>query len=207
MVKLTEQHRLARRRQITEAAIVCFAREGFHRTTMADIVRESGLSPGAIYHYFASKEDVIEAIAAERHDREATLNREALAHPDPLQALRMLIRTYGSWLADPDERLRRRVGIQVWAEALRSEKVHSLVLRGTDAARQTVSQLLDRALAEGRLVPGTQPEALARVFVALFQGFILQLSWDEDADLVRYVAEVEGMLDFLLLSTREGVSR
>ncbi len=47
------------------AAVVCFAREGFHRTTIQDIVHESKLSPGAIYRYFASKEDIIVAIADE----------------------------------------------------------------------------------------------------------------------------------------------
>jgi AcrR family transcriptional regulator len=194
MVKLTEQHRLARRRQITEAAITCFARDGFHRTSMADIVRESGLSPGAIYHYFDSKDDVIEAIAVDRHDREAELNRGALAESDPLCALNSLIRGYAAWMSDPTEKVRRRVGVQVWAEALRNPKVHELVLRGTDAALGAVAALLARIQADGHLDPEVDTRSLARVFVALFQGFILQMSWDDDADPIGYLNEVERVL-------------
>ncbi len=50
--------------------MTCFAREGFHRTTMQDIFREADLSPGAVYSYFEGKDELIEAIADERHARE-----------------------------------------------------------------------------------------------------------------------------------------
>jgi TetR/AcrR family fatty acid metabolism transcriptional regulator len=50
-----------RRAQIIEAAMVCFTRKGYVNTTMDDIVAESGLSKGAIYWYFKSKDDIFEA--------------------------------------------------------------------------------------------------------------------------------------------------
>jgi AcrR family transcriptional regulator len=59
MPKVSQAHRDARRAQILEAAIICFSRRGFHSATMQDIVRQSRLSPGAIYNYFASKEDSV----------------------------------------------------------------------------------------------------------------------------------------------------
>ena len=65
MPRVAESYLQSRRRQIMDAAIRCFAREGFHRTTMQDIFRETGLSAGAIYRYFKSKEDIVAAIAAE----------------------------------------------------------------------------------------------------------------------------------------------
>jgi TetR/AcrR family transcriptional regulator, transcriptional repressor of aconitase len=68
--KVSEEHLDARRRQIVDAAIVCFARDGFHRATMQDICREARLSPGAIYRYFSGKDEIVEAIADERHARE-----------------------------------------------------------------------------------------------------------------------------------------
>ena len=48
MPKVSEEHLDARRRQIVDAAIVCFVRKGFHRATMQDICREAGLSAGAV---------------------------------------------------------------------------------------------------------------------------------------------------------------
>ncbi len=51
-----------KRQQILEAAGRCFARDGFHGATTAAICAEAGISPGHLYHYFASKEAIIEAL-------------------------------------------------------------------------------------------------------------------------------------------------
>ena len=55
MPRVSREYLDRRRDEIAAAALRCFAREGFHRTTMQDIVAESGLSPGALYRYFAAK--------------------------------------------------------------------------------------------------------------------------------------------------------
>ena len=74
MPRVTDAYREARRRQILDASIECFAREGFHRTSMAQIIAKAGVSAGTIYLYFSSKEEIIEAIAEERHIVESTLH-------------------------------------------------------------------------------------------------------------------------------------
>ena len=58
-----------RRSQILEAALVCFAKRGFHQTSMHDISGEAGISVGLIYRYFENKEAVISAMA-DRHKKE-----------------------------------------------------------------------------------------------------------------------------------------
>src|SRR3979411_177608 len=58
-----------RRAQILEAAMVCFAKRGFHQASMHDISAEAGISVGLIYRYFANKEAVISSMA-ERHKGE-----------------------------------------------------------------------------------------------------------------------------------------
>src|ERR1700746_3185878 len=55
--------------QILDAALVCFAKRGFHQTSMHDISAEAGISVGLIYRYFQNKEAVISAMA-DRHKRE-----------------------------------------------------------------------------------------------------------------------------------------
>src|SRR3954447_17207008 len=100
MPKVSEAHLESRRRQIIEAAIKCFSHEGFHRATMQDIVREAGLSSGAIYRYFSSKEEIIEAIADERHARERALIAAARDEADIEQGLHALAKTFFGSLAD-----------------------------------------------------------------------------------------------------------
>ncbi len=64
MPKISEERKLERSRQILDAARSCFAEKGFHRASMSDVIRESGLSAGgAVYSYYSSKEQLIAAVA------------------------------------------------------------------------------------------------------------------------------------------------
>ena len=197
MPKVTEEHLDARRRQIIDAAIVCFARDGFHRATMQDVCREAGLSFGAVYRYFSSKDEIIEAIADERHAREAEFMESAQEAGAGMEGLRKLGREFFSSLADPDERRRRRLGVQVWAEALRNPAVHRLVRRGVDRPRELMAELVREAQARGELDDSLDAEGVARVFQAMFHGFVLQQAWDPKADVATYLETVEAVADAL----------
>ncbi|EIJ79006.1 transcriptional regulator [Bacillus methanolicus PB1] len=60
--KVSEEHREYRRRKILEAAIRVFKRKGFEKTTMQDIVDESGMSRGGVYLYFSNREDLFKEL-------------------------------------------------------------------------------------------------------------------------------------------------
>jgi AcrR family transcriptional regulator len=202
MPKVTEAHLEARRRQIIEAAIECFSRDGFHRATMQDIVSEAGLSPGAIYRYFSSKEEIIEAIADERHARERALIAAALEGADIEQGLRELARAFFGSLADTEERRRRRLGIQIWAEALRNPRMLRMVRRGVDEPRAIFAGFVREAQDRGELRPDLDPDAVARLVLSLFFGFVLQQAWDRRAKLEPYIDAIEAGLDGLLLQAK-----
>src|SRR6202453_5230193 len=102
MPKISTQQREARREQILAAALKCFSRDGFHQPTMADIVRQSGLSQGTLYLYFKSKDDLIASIADDRHRREATLNALAEDEQTPMQSILLLSRLYATRLLEQD---------------------------------------------------------------------------------------------------------
>ena len=198
MPKVSQAHLDARRQQILEAAIACFAREGFYRATMQDIVRESGLSPGAIYSYFKSKEEIIEAIADERHLRERALIAAAREQGSAASMLRDLAQGFFGALDDAEGRAQRRINIQIWAEALRNPQLHAIVRAGVDEPRVMLAEMVAAAQERGELPAHLAPDALARVMIALFQGFILQQAWDDEADVASYVAVIEAMLTALL---------
>jgi AcrR family transcriptional regulator len=179
MPKVSAEHKAARRRQILDAAARCFARDGFHRTSMQDIVRESGISAGLVYRYFEGKDDMIAAIVAEWHDQ----RRIVLAEDAYLDLLRAV--------GDPDARERMRLGVQIWAEAIRSPRVAEVARRTVDEPRAAVAEFLRAEfLAEG----GPEPDGLARVLIALYQGLQLQTAWDETVDNEAYVSTVAALL-------------
>ena len=74
---------LDRRQQILDAAMLCFAKRGFHQTSMHDISAEAGISVGLIYRYFKNKEEVIAALATEHKKNIAELLERAGRSPDP----------------------------------------------------------------------------------------------------------------------------
>jgi AcrR family transcriptional regulator len=188
MPRISDAKRAARRKQILDAALVCFSEAGFHQTGMADIVRRSGLSHGAVYLYFPSKDDIIAALAVDRHRREAALNGAALANADPLDALHALAHSYGLSLVDPQGEARRRVGVNGWAEALRSDRVRAAVLQGAAAARAALGPLIER------LAPDIDCDVVARLLVAMFQGMTLQAVWGEPIDVEAALAALDRML-------------
>jgi AcrR family transcriptional regulator len=195
--KVSEEHLDARRRQIIDAAIACFARDGFHRATMQDICREARLSPGAVYRYFSSKDEIIEAIADERHAREAEFMSLAHEVGGGIEGLRAFGRVSFQSLADADERLRRKLGVQVWAEAVRNPAIRKIIMRGIDRSREVMTLLIREAQDRGELSPALDAASLARAMLALFQGFILQQAWDERADVAAYLETVEALVDAL----------
>src|SRR6202171_5049345 len=81
---------LDRRTQILDAAVVCFAKHGFHQASMHDISAEAGISVGLIYRYFENKEAVISAMA-DRHKKEiGEVLERARQAPSLLESLEIL---------------------------------------------------------------------------------------------------------------------
>jgi AcrR family transcriptional regulator len=199
--------REARRQQILQAALACFSEDGFHQTGMADIVRRSGMSHGAVYGYFQSKDEIIEALADDRHEGEAILNSTAQRIEDPIEGLRELVRVYANGLIDPAGSQRRRVAVHGWAEALRNPRVHAGVVEGINMPRALIVGLVEQAQRSGRLSDDLDAEAIARCFVALFQGFVLQVVWGEDIDVESCVAALDRMLQGLANSNPQPTRR
>lgn len=176
----------------------CFAREGFHRTSMQDIYAQSGLSAGAVYGYFESKDQIIEAIAGEAHRL-----AQAVAASDPRDGdgsvddlFEMLAALLGGFehfdLAQVGERV--RMALQIWAEALRNPRIRALERDNVEAVRGAFAKMVGRGQASGHLDPELEPDAVARAMIALFQGLVLQRTWYEEIDLDAYRAVTRAML-------------
>jgi len=198
MPKVTQSHRDARRTQILDAATICFARSGFHQTTMQDIVQQAELSPGAIYLYFSSKDEIIAALADERHAQEQMVIAKACEGEEIQTTLRLLTQEFLEKLQTPEERLRRRLGIQIWAEALSNDRILALMRRGVDEPRRLLAEMIRSAQRRGDFPANLDPDTIARIMIALFHGFILQQAWDEQLSVEPYGATIQVVFQALL---------
>jgi AcrR family transcriptional regulator len=179
MPKVKPETLAIRRKEILQAAETCFARQGFHQSTIQDVIRESGLSAGCIYGHFTSKEELIQAIGESRHSHDSALLATKNGGQDPLQSLRAIARAFLGDLQKEQGLRARRVALQLWAEALRDDVVRDQVTRGIREPIALIVDLLRRGQRSGAIDRATQPRATARAMVAMFQGFVLQRLWGE----------------------------
>lgn len=115
MPKVSREHMQARRDQIAHAAAKQFTLRGIHATSMADIVITSGLSTGAIYRHFRSRDDIVAYVAHTAmdiaiSDIRALLRAEPL--PRPRQAVTLIAESIDGSVAAPG------FIVQLWGEAV-----------------------------------------------------------------------------------------
>src|SRR5215831_9532562 len=131
-----------RRSQILEAALVCFAKRGFHQTSMHDISGEAGISVGLIYRYFENKEAVISAMA-DRHKKEiGEVLERARQAPTLLESLEILFTAH---CCENEPRVVSAFVVDLYAEASRNERVADLVRGVLKTAMDGVTELISRA--------------------------------------------------------------
>jgi AcrR family transcriptional regulator len=178
MPKLKPDIQRARREHILDAAEQCFARAGFHRTTVHDICKEAGVSPGALYVYFDSKEALIAGIA-ERDRAEFAERLAALAAaPDFLEALGEL----GEHYFVREAAYKRRMCIEIGLESTRNERVGA-IFREVDAfVVSGFENLFRRMKEEGRIAPELDVPMLAKVFSIIGDGLFWRRAVDPAFD-------------------------
>ena len=157
-----------------DAALLCFARKGFHETSMQDVFRESGLSAGAVYRYFKSKNDLIQAISAEEHAPVTAIIESALAQ-DPVPGPDEIIGQLAAAVQDrsgPDGPA--RVAPSIWAEALYDPAVAGIARGVWGPMHGYWVKAAQRMRDDGRLPPGTDVDAVGAALHTMLPGFLLQ---------------------------------
>lgn len=177
MPKVSDSHREARRDQVVHAATQVIARGGFAGLTMADVIRESGLSAGAVYTYFTSKAEIVDAVVADTISGVLSVFERELADgaipdlPDLLEAITSYVIGAGEGARAQD---RSVVMLQVMAHAVLSGEDDVTMRQRTvgflDGWREAVRRL-QRA---GKLPAIAEPESMARVLMSMVPGFVLQ---------------------------------
>lgn len=197
MPKVSEAHRAARREQILDAAMSRFAVNGFQATGMADVIATAGLSAGAVYRYFKSKDDLIEAIADRVLGQVAARFDEVLAEEpdlDPAGAVRVAVETLEE-IAESGPVDVSRVAVQAWAEALRSERIAAVASGAYRTIRGYFIVVCRRAQDSGSLSAEADPEVLGAALYSLAAGFVLQRNLLGDVSAATYAPAVRALLE------------
>lgn len=169
----------AKRQQIVDAAIICFAKGGFHGTSTAEICTQAGMSPGNLFHYFPSKDAIIQAIA-ELDRRETT---QALAQisdaSNVIEGLQSLAKQVLLAASDPSY---SAISIEIAAEATRNPAVRAMFATNDVAARASLITLLERGAAFGQVDRSLNLSQTASWLIALLEGGVGRAALDPDFD-------------------------
>ncbi|MBN8912119.1 MAG: TetR/AcrR family transcriptional regulator [Rhizobiales bacterium] len=200
MPKLKPETQQARRERILDAAEVCFARAGFHRCTMQDICREAGISPGALYVYFASKEDLIAGIVERDRAKLAAELTELSKAPDLLAALARL----GEHYTVEEPHYKRVLGIEIGGEATRNAAVGETFHSVDVFCRQAFEQVFARAEQDGKIAPKDDARTLAEVVSVIGDGLFWRRAVDPAFDVHKVLPVLVRVVSMLLNPVEPG---
>jgi TetR/AcrR family transcriptional regulator, repressor for uid operon len=162
---------LDRRTQILDAALICFAKRGFHQASMHDISAEAGISVGLIYRYFENKDAVISAMA-DRHKKEIheVLERAQQA-PTLLESLEILFTAH---CCEDAPQVVSAFVVDLYAEASRNPRVADLVRDVLQTAMNGVTDLIARSPEAESAAHGLKPHELAELIFAVSRGMLMR---------------------------------
>ena len=163
MPKVTEAYLEARREEILDAAIACFTRKGFHQTTMEDIFREAELSAGAVYRYFAGKEEIIEAAVRKGPGLDVAhwIEEEVARFNDFRKFIERFNRIYYQQRIDrgASTEMAMKLRLRAWAEALQNPEARGEVLKRWEISLGMIEQMVRRAQELEQINPDLDPAA------------------------------------------------
>ena len=160
-----------RREQILGAAMVCFAKRGFHQTSMHHIAEAAGISVGLIYRYFASKEAVIGALAEEHKTELAHLLERARSASTLLESLEILLTAH---CCENQPRMHSAFVVDLFAEAGRNPAMATLVRDVLEAGAAGITEVIARS-PEMRDAPhGLEPREVTELILAASRGAVMR---------------------------------
>jgi AcrR family transcriptional regulator len=185
--KLKPEELESRRNEIIEAARRCFLRHGFHQTTTDEICREAAITPGGLYHYFSSKEEIIVAVIQRSARNTAEGMRALIEQSDSAQtAFRGIGAMFFQAMTDPDVDNITRLEMEIWNESLRNEKLAEISKSGWALRRRMLAALIEKGIEDGMYESeDVEAKGLADLFASIMIGMrVAKLLWKDDYDVL-----------------------
>lgn len=195
-VTLRERRTQETRQLILDAAYAVFARRGYGGAAVDEILSEAGVSKGAFYHHFPSKEAVFQALLTERARRCTEAMAAAIVTGASVaDNVRGVLRA--GWKILTDDPMWANIQMEFWVQATREEWAREAMGDSFRQCRQFLAGALTAAQQRGAVRSQVDPEAAARLIIALSDGVVVQ--WQIQPDEVHLDILIESMADMITL--------
>lgn len=196
MPRVSDSYREDRRNQILRAAERCFAAAGFHGTSMDDICRGSGLSPGAVYRYFDGKDAIVQALS-ERYlasDLASILSVTAAAETAFDALSRLVDHFFDPEAWDKEDAGGTALSLEIWSEGTRNGCIGPALTETFAAIRTAFAGIIRRGQAEGEFDASVDPETIASALMSVHPGYRLQRALQLAPAAKTYATAVKALL-------------
>jgi AcrR family transcriptional regulator len=197
MPKVPEGYLTERRRQILAAASRVFHQRGVQAATMTEVANEAGISPGLIYRYFPSKEELVAcAMTESSQELEARWMEPPVDHPDPLGEFLELSNRTWAMLSEPGEEQHTVLHIEQLLHAVRDGDRAALIeaRENLDGVAEKIQLRLEAAKRAGQVHSSVDTASLARVAVDFYWGTRLRKMLTPEHDIMPAVNAFTAMM-------------
>ena len=184
-----------KRRVILDAAVRVFARQGFHTCRVSDIADEAGVAYGLVYHYFSSKETILDTLFLERWDVMLAAIADADASSIPPREKLLAIASFiiDSYRRDPD--LMKVIIVEVTRAANTFGRTH---LAKIQVAYASIAAIVEHAQHDGVFRQDVEARFAAQAFYGLIEQVLTTWIFEEapvpPAELTRAKTEIVEMI-------------
>ncbi|MDR3436781.1 TetR/AcrR family transcriptional regulator [Telmatospirillum sp.] len=161
----------SRRQQVLDAAAVCFRQSGFRGASMSDISALAGMSTGHIYHYFKSKEAIVEAIVARDLDQGLAYIEAAKANDDVLDGI---IKQIGESVVDRKRMSESALSLEILSEAARNPTVAQTLVDCKVLVRQKLHEVFEIGQKQGSIAGDAPLDAVCTLLNTIYDGITVQ---------------------------------
>ena len=192
MPRIGEELRKQRRRHVLTSAWSCFSRNGFHATSMDEVISATGMSSSAVYRYFRSKDELIDATVDEAFARTETLFTELLTAkptPTPTQTIERLTKIVRERPQEGTYDL-SLLAMQAWTEALRRPHLRERTGAYYSNARRLFESLAQRWRDEGHIRADADLTSIATLLTTLMPGMIVSHYLVDTVDATRLITGI-----------------
>src|SRR5690348_5685434 len=176
-----------KRQEILTAAKTCFARNGFKDLSIADICREAGISPGHLYHYFDSKDAILDAVGAAALEEGARQFAQLVESGNALSAI-------GTVIEEAKQRNLRTdfiLFLQWAAETHRNPKLAAKLREMSKTTRSILANFLAKGQQNGLIDPSLDPEIAATVLFGILDGVRMMTVRDPKLDMPKILDTIK----------------
>lgn len=170
MPRVVRGYKEAARSNIARAALEVFASKGFYGSTMEDIAQKLGVSKGALYQYFKSKEDLLKEIQSSSRERIREELRRAFEDHEPIEGAEIFFDAvfvkFGPGLHN---------ALDIFSLASRDEKLRRILREDHEKDLRVIEKFLDEQIRKGRISPKVDRQHLAQLFSAVSFQVLIEL--------------------------------